>query len=388
MLPHFAGVRYGKFHCLHHHCENRPQEDFLRALSFDPQTVWREQIGHPEDAMGPQQTGPRDPARLHTMDATELLQRPFQPIRWAVPGIIPEGVTLLAGAPKIGKSWAALDISIAVVCGGHVFGSVQVDPGEVLYLALEDNERRMNSRVTKSLRGGSIPPGLHLAYQVPRINEGLIDQLGVFVAEHPNVRLIVVDTIKPIRPLEKKNERIYDADYGVGRPFLALAAHFNLSILLIHHTNKSRSEDELDTVSGSTGLAGGVDNILVLKRGRASAEAVLYVTGRDIEREGRFGLFWDQVNATWLMNEEGPQVTMSPERRAVYEVVRNVGPIAARDLACVMYPDVVITRDSKEWKRVRHLLSKLRNEGRVEMNEKNEFVIRDTRCTRYTAHEY
>lgn len=382
MLPNFGGVKYGKFHCLHSHCENRSQEEFLAALGLDSKAVWGKQRG--EEKKEEQRKLPR----IQSIDATDLIQQQFRPIKWAVPGIIPEGVTLLAGAPKIGKSWAALDISVAVVCGGMVFGSIQVDPGEVLYLALEDNARRMKSRVTKALRGESIPKGLHLAYSAPRVDEGLIEALVEFLAEHPAVRLIIVDTIKPIRPVEKKTDRIYDADYSVGRPFLALASTFNISVLLVHHTNKSKSEDELDTVSGSTGLAGGVDNVLVLKRARASSDAVLYVTGRDIEHEGRFGLWWDQDNAAWLMNEDGPRVAMSPERKAVFDIIKNVGPIAARSIAGVLHPGVPITRESKEWMRVRFLVGKLKREGLVEMNSDNEFVIKDTRNTRYTAHEF
>jgi hypothetical protein len=395
MLPHFAGVRYGKFHCLHHHCENRPQEDFLRALSFDPQTVWREQIGHPEDVAETQRfaapvadVDPSSPCMLHTIEGSDLLQQGFQPIRWSVPGLIPEGVTLLAGAPKLGKSWLALDIAVAVASGGHVFGSIQVDPGEVLYLALEDNDRRMQGRLRKALRGGPCPPGLHFSYDVPTMDDGLLDAISSFAAGHPDLRLVIVDTIKPIRPKEKKNDRLYDADYAVGRPFLRLAAETRLSFLLVHHTNKSRSEDELDTVSGSTGLAGGVDNILVLKRGRASAEAVLYVTGRDIEREGRFGLFWDASNAMWLLNDDGPTVAMSPERKTVYDVIRDVGPIAARDIAVVLNPGVAITRDSKEWMRVRRLVGSLRRAGLIELNENNELVLMMNTGTRGTHRDF
>ena len=322
------------------------------------------------------------------MDAAEIVAREFQPIRWAVPGLIPEGVTLLAGAPKVGKSWAALDIGIAIASGGHVFGSIQVDPGECLYLALEDNERRMQSRIRKSLRGGNCPSGLHIATSAPRIDEGLIDALISFVADHPGVRLITVDTIKPIRPSEKKTDRIYDADYSVGRPFLKFAAETHVSVLLIHHTNKTKSDDELETISGSTGLAGGVDNILVLKRGRGASDATLYVTGRDIEREGRFGMWWDQENAMWILNDDGPRVAMSPERQAVFDVIRDAGPISARSVAGVLNPGIAITRDSNEWSRVRFLLGRLRREGMIEMNADNEFVVRNTRSTRYTAHEY
>jgi hypothetical protein len=330
---------------------------------------------------------------LITSDARGLLEQTFEPIRWAVPGLIPEGVTLFAGAPKVGKSWAALDISIAIASGGHVFGDIQVDPGESLYLALEDNPRRMQRRLTKALRGGRCPDGLHFAYAAPAIDEGLIAELSAFLDAHPSCRIVTVDTIKPIRPVSGKNDRIYDTDYAVGRPFLDLAAKYHIAVVLVHHTNKSKSEDDLDTISGSQGLAGGVDNILVLKRGRASSEATLYVTGRDIEQEGRYSLVWNQDISMWTVGADCPAASMSPERRAVYDTISNVGPINGRDLTALMNPGVAINRDSKEWAKVRYLLTKLRAEGAVEMTADGMFSVVSAQSalhgyTRYTPHDY
>jgi len=321
---------------------------------------------------------------LVTSEASDLLLQQFEPIRWAVPGLIPEGVTLFAGAPKVGKSWAALDISIAIASGGHVFGDIQVDPGEALYLALEDNPRRMQRRLTKALRGGRCPEGLHFAYSAPTIDDGLIEELSAFLEAHPACRVVTVDTIKPIRPPAGKNDRIYDTDYAVGRPFLDLASKYHIAVVLVHHTNKSKSEDDLDTISGSQGLAGGVDNILVLKRGRASTEATLYVTGRDIENEGRFGLIWNADLSMWTVGSDGPAASMSPERRAVYDAIANVGPVTGRDLAAILNPGTPITRDSKEWSKVRYMLTKLRSEGVVEMNADGMFSVVSEK-SRYTA---
>jgi hypothetical protein len=314
---------------------------------------------------------------LITSDARGLLEQTFEPIRWAVPGLIPEGVTLFAGAPKVGKSWAALDISIAIASGGHVFGDIQVDPGESLYLALEDNPRRMQRRLTKALRGGRCPDGLHFAYAAPAIDEGLIAELSAFLDAHPSCRIITVDTIKPIRPVSGKNDRIYDTDYAVGRPFLDLAAKYHIAVVLVHHTNKSKSEDDLDTISGSQGLAGGVDNILVLKRGRASSEATLYVTGRDIEQEGRYGLLWDQNLSMWTVGADCPTVGMSPERRSVYDTIANVGPIRSRALAALIYPGVAITRECSEWRRIRDITAHLVRDGYVQKTDEGDLCVFD-----------
>ena len=316
---------------------------------------------------------------LVTSEASDLLLQQFEPIRWAVPGLIPEGVTLFAGAPKVGKSWAALDISIAIASGGHVFGDIQVDPGEALYLALEDNPRRMQRRLTKALRGGRCPEGLHFAYAAPTIDDGLIEELSAFLDAHPACRIVTVDTIKPIRPPAGKNDRIYDTDYAVGRPFLALAAKYHIAVVLVHHTNKSKSEDDLDTISGSQGLAGGVDNILVLKRGRASSEAILYVTGRDIEQEGRYSLMWNQDLSMWTVGADCPTVGMSPERRAVYETISNCGPVSSWELTKIIYPDAWIKdgeKDCKEWARVRSLVSCIGKAGLIEWTADKKLQVK------------
>jgi hypothetical protein len=380
MLPNFGGVRYGKFHCLHAHCENRDQEDFLKALDLDPKKVWSHQLGKDEPQRGPAEpaepSGVMKPLRkLRGIDARDLLKQEFAPINWAVPGLLPEGATLFVGAPKVGKSWAALDWAVAIASGGYVFGSIQVDPGEVMYLALEDNPRRMQRRLQKSLRGAPMPPGLTIFTDAPRLDQGLIAELEAHAKERPDLRLIIIDTLKTVRVPSKQQDKIYDADYDAGRPFLELAGRLGISVVLVHHTNKSKSDDDLEIISGSTGLAGGMDNILVLKRGRGEAEATLYVTGRDIEQEARHNLRWDQTNATWLLMDDVPERGLSPARRAVFDLVQQHQPINGKDLTAVLYPGLAITRDSKEWARTRKTLNELRRAGRVVMTDDGLFSV-------------
>src|SRR5258708_19570344 len=75
-----------------------------------------------------------------------LLQKELPPVKWAIPGILPEGLTLLCGKPKMGKSWLVLGFALGIACGGYVLGKVNVEQGYVLYLSLEDNERRLQRR--------------------------------------------------------------------------------------------------------------------------------------------------------------------------------------------------------------------------------------------------
>jgi len=306
---------------------------------------------------------PKQHGSFGTISAQELCAKEFPPIKWAVPALIPAGAALLAGAPKIGKSWLALDISIAVASGGAVLGKIQVDPGTVLYLALEDNERRLKSRLLKRLGDAPIPDALHFKTEWPRLDQGAAERLRDWMDCHPDTRLVIVDTLARIRPPSNGKKTLYTEDYDIGKPLLDVARDYGVAILLVHHTKKGESDDPLEMVSGSFGLTGGVDNVLILQRNRGTNEASLYVTGRDIEHETKYGLGWDGLLAAWSLEGQGPQVGLSPERRRVYDIIAKHGPITGRDIASALHPGVALTRDAKEYTSTRFLLKKLVDDG-------------------------
>jgi hypothetical protein len=187
---------------------------------------------------------------------------------------------------------------------------------------------------------------------------------------------VTIDTIKKIRPASGKNDKIYDTDYAVGMPFLELSAKYSVAIVLVHHTNKSKSEDDLDTISGSNGLSGGVDNILIMRRERRQKNATMYITGRDIEDEKTHELIYDQELGSWVVGDDGPTVGISPERRVIYDTISNAGPITGRALTSLLYPGIAITRDCKEWARVRKLTRALVGSGHIETNSDGELQLR------------
>src|SRR6266567_3107932 len=233
----------------------------------------------------------------------ELLARNLPPVRWAIPDILPEGLNLLAGKPKQGKSWLALAISLAIAAGGYALGKQPVTQGQVLYLALEDNERRLQSRARQLLASmAEVPDGIEFELRWPRLDQGGLRYLEEYLQSHPQVRLVVIDTWAKVSPCSKGRQRSqYEEDYEALTPLKHLADDYRVSILAVHHLRKLVADDVLDEISGSIGVTGAEDGAPILKRERGQSEAMLYVTGRDIEQDQQLALVFDRTTATWTL---------------------------------------------------------------------------------------
>src|SRR5215218_397230 len=286
--------------------------------------------------------------------ATELMAIEFPEPRWIVPGIVPEGTTILAGKPKMGKSWLALGTSVAVAAGGVALGTKRVDRGAVLYLALEDNPRRLQSRLKKLLSGGTAPEGLELATLWPRLGDGGLEALEAWLNAHPDARLVVIDTLAKFRA-GQAGKNIYKEDYEAVEPLVELAADHNVAVLIVHHLRKLGADDPLDQVSGSIGLTGGAEGALVLNRERGRADAYLYVTGRDIEEEKELALSWDSTTATWKIVGEAEEYRHSKERQEIDECLRALGEPAG--------PKEVSEALGKPYNNVKQLIWKMDRDG-------------------------
>jgi hypothetical protein len=175
---------------------------------------------------------------------------------------------------------------------------------------------------------------LHIALDLPRLDEGGAEMVEDWLADHPDARLTVIDTLKKVRPRTFANRSVYEVDYEALEPLIPIAAEHGVAILVVHHTRKADADDPLDTVSGSTGLTGGVDGAMILKRERGRADAFLHVTGRDIEEDLELALRWDQETAGWIIVGDAEEYRLSEERAEIIRVLEETGvPMTPTEVA-------------------------------------------------------
>lgn len=271
--------------------------------------------------------------REHIMSARELLRKTFSEPQWAVPNLIPEGLSLFVGAPKIGKSWFMLDVTAAVAAGGKALGYAECAPGRALYLALEDGERLLQRRLRRQIGELDCPERLDIITAWRRMDDGGRADLDDYLTEHPDTRLVVVDTLARVRPRDTPGGGVYRQDYEALSPLADLARKHNVAIVVVHHTRKMQSDDVLDLVSGSNGLAGSVDAIMVLQRPRLGDEAVLTITGRDIEEQALAAVF-DKERCRWAIEGDATEAHITKLQKEILETLEEAPEaLQIRDIA-------------------------------------------------------
>ena len=247
-------------------------------------------------------------SQVEQINAQDLRSKEFEPLKWAIEGFLPSGLAILAGGPKVGKSILSLHLSLSVAIGGCALGKIFVEQGDVLYLALEDTQRRLQQRIEQS----TLPENcdlsrLTLATKVPRQHEGGLEYIRWWLELHKNARLVIIDTLQKFRKLLSGKNSMYTEDYDAIGDIKALADEFNTAFLVIHHLKKAMSDDWLNELSGSQGIAGAADTIFSLKRSRTENFGILHRTGRDVE-EKDFTLQLDGFG--WTLREDAEAFTM------------------------------------------------------------------------------
>jgi hypothetical protein len=294
--------------------------------------------------------------RAHVITAAELQRKMFPPISYVVPGLIPEGLSILAGRPKVGKSWMALDVAIAVAAGRICLGERRPIEGDVLYCALEDNQRRLQRRIDKILGylGIGWPERLTLTTSWRRLDKGGVEDVAAWAGSVADPRLVILDTLAGVRPIRTRDGYTEDYESLAELHRLSNERGRGLGALVLHHTRKMDAEDPLDTISGTLGLAGCADTALVIAR--SPNGTTLYVRGRDIE-ESEHAVNFDKHSCRWTILGSAAEVHRSNERGKILAVL-----VEAREL---LGPQQIAERTRMKSDNVRFLLGKMVDAGEV-----------------------
>lgn len=281
-----------------------------------------------------------DPRLKDLMNGAELDAKKFPPLRWCVRGIIPEGFTLLVGGPKIGKSWLTLSVALKVASGGRVLGAIDCHrPKRVLLLALEDGHRRLQSRCRKLLEDGeSIPANLDILIKTEpgQVEATIRAWLETLDVDERHEALVIVDTLGKNMRDAAPGESAYSRDYKVAGRLKAITDDYpGMSLVAVHHDRKAESADFVDAVSGTNGLAGAADSIIVLHRNRNEDKGVLKVTGRDVNEE-EYAVRTDEGRWTLAGDDLKESAAAAREDRATRKATSGKGALSAAVATCVL----------------------------------------------------
>lgn len=235
---------------------------------------------------------------LGAISARDLQKKDIPPQRFILEKMLVIGLTILASPPKYGKSWFALNLCLSVASGSRVLGYRTAKTG-CLYLALEDSERRIKSRMEKLLGGREAPDNLYYTTMAHDMDNGLFDEMEDFLEKHPDTGLIVIDTLQKVRGAAHGREGAYAGDYREIAALKGFADRHGVALVIIHHLRKMADEDPFNRISGTNGISGAADTMLVMsKEKRNSENATLSITGRDVEQQ-ELVIRFNKDTCTW-----------------------------------------------------------------------------------------
>ena len=264
-----------------------------------------------------------DPNHLHTVSMTELYQTTYKSRPPIIDGLLYSGAYILAGAPKIGKSFLVAQFAYHISTGQKLW-EYAVHQGTVLYLALEDDFQRIQGRMFM-MYGVEDTNDLHFATAANKVGNGLDEQLENFMREHPDTKLIIIDTMQKIR--ETGGEAFsYASDYEIIGRLKQFADRHSICVLTVHHTRKQPAGDSFEMISGTTGLLGCADgSLLMQKKKRTALEATIDVVGRD-QQDQILYLTKDPDTQIWGLERTENELHREPPDPVLEVVARLVSP--------------------------------------------------------------
>jgi hypothetical protein len=253
-----------------------------------------------------------------------LLDTEFAPVSFVVDGVIPPGLTLIAGSPKSGKSLMGWNIALAVVTGGVALGAVPVQRRPVLYLMLEDGKRLVQKRMRRMLAPGVSIPGLQCGQAWRKLTEGGTQAIGEYCARNPDA-LVIIDTYESLRGNGEAAHDSYRNDYAALKPLADLVHEHDLNVLIIHHTNKRGGDDPFMSINGSNGISGTPDTIGVLRRTNQKNRAILHLRGRELDSDLSLALEYDPETGCQTLLGDAEEEGKNDDQRRIIDFLRGLG---------------------------------------------------------------
>jgi hypothetical protein len=290
----------------------------------------------------------------------ELMQTVFPEPQWAVPELIPVGLSFLAGRPKLGKSWLALQLAHAVGTGGYFLGK-HVKKGNVLFLALEDSARRLKSRAEKQ----RIPGDADITFATTwrPLPAGGLDDLMIEIAREIYT-VIIIDTLS--RAVGRADQQDLAEMTSIVGSLQSMAQNNNIAMLVNDHHRKNNGFESspVDDILGSTGKAAVADALMGLYREQGKHGATLKITGRDIE-EQELALQWDGLLCCWQSMGSAFEVRTDTLKADIMNAIREL-----EEMGELPTTTRIATHISGDKGNVSRMLSELVGLGKVRRGEK------------------
>lgn len=250
-----------------------------------------------------------DPSYMKTVTMQELYQDIYSKKPPVIEGLLYQGTYLFVGSPKIGKSFFMAQLAYHVSTGTPLW-DYPVKKGTVLYLALEDDYRRLQERMYRMF-GTDSTENLYFSVSSKPLGNGLTDQLSGFIREHPDTMLVIIDTLQKIREVDSDSYS-YAKDYEIINQLKQFSDSWGICLLLVHHTRKQKSSDNFDMISGTNGLLGCADGAFMLyKETGTSNKATLEISGRD-QQDQKIHLIRDEEKLCWNFEKAETELWKEP----------------------------------------------------------------------------
>lgn len=306
--------------------------------------------------------------------AAELYHGQVQELRPLIDGLLYDGLTLLVAKPKEGKSWLALQLSIAIAGGRPLDGVRCLETGKVLFVALEEPAARTRNRLHKVAPSGLWLEQLNFVYEIQPLMSGGAEQLAELIQRH-RPRVVVIDTFTAFVRAAKKDSDVFRGQYEEINRLRQICADAGICGLLIHHTRKGNADGPIEAVAGTGGITAAADTIWLLRR-RPGGDGTLDVTGREMEQRSFALHFSSDSPFGWQFIGEGQDVALSPEREEILELLRNEAPLPPSKIALLL---------RKNPNTIRGLIQRLHQGGYVSRDPQGRYAL-DSGVTRNHTH--